>query len=161
MRPVDADVMSLLREWKLVDEAERLAANGVCEMEDLEFMTAKDVQKFGLRLKFRGLLQHVPRGQGEGVENFRREPGARCRAIVSGSASKQEGETEYDDLFGQKKDSGQNGLPPCRPAPRHRGPAARERPHPRRLQHPEWVGVCSEGLIVLVCLKAHEYNAIL
>jgi hypothetical protein len=23
------------------------------------------------------------------------------------------------------------------------------------------VGVCSEGLIVLVCLKAHEYNAIL
>jgi ubiquitin len=51
--------MALLREWKLEDEAERLAENGVCEMDDLEFMTAEDVHKFGLRLKYRGLLQHV------------------------------------------------------------------------------------------------------
>jgi large subunit ribosomal protein L40e len=58
-RQVDDHVMALLREWKLEDEAERLAENGVCEMDDLEFMTAEDVQKFGLRLKFRGLLQQV------------------------------------------------------------------------------------------------------
>ena len=58
-RQVDADVLALLREWKLEDEAERLAKNGVCKMKDLEFMKAGDVQKFGLRLTFRGLLQHV------------------------------------------------------------------------------------------------------
>jgi hypothetical protein len=56
---VDEDVLALLREWKLEDEAERLAENGVCKMEDLEFMKAGDVQRFGLRLTFRGLLQHV------------------------------------------------------------------------------------------------------
>jgi hypothetical protein len=51
--------MALLSEWKLEDEAERLAENGVCEMEDLEFMKEEDVPKFGLLLKFRGLLEHV------------------------------------------------------------------------------------------------------
>ncbi len=58
-RQVDAHVLALLREWKLEDESERLAENGVCKVEDLEFMKVEDVQKFGFRLKFRGLLQHV------------------------------------------------------------------------------------------------------
>jgi hypothetical protein len=51
--------MALLRKWGFEDETERLAENGVCKVEDLEFMKEEDVQKFGLRLKFRGLLQHV------------------------------------------------------------------------------------------------------
>ena len=57
-RQVDADVLALLREWELEDESERLAENGVCKMDDLEYMNEGDVHKFGLRLKFRGLLQH-------------------------------------------------------------------------------------------------------
>ena len=57
-RQVDADVLALLREWELEDESERLAENGVCKMDDLEYMKEGDVHKFGLRLKFRGLLQH-------------------------------------------------------------------------------------------------------
>ena len=31
---------------------------GFCKMDDLEYMKEGDVHKFGLRLKFRGLLQH-------------------------------------------------------------------------------------------------------
>jgi hypothetical protein len=57
-RQVDVDVLALLREWELEDESERLAENGVCKMDDLEYMKEGDVHKFGLRLKFRGLLQH-------------------------------------------------------------------------------------------------------
>ena len=34
------------------------AENGVCKMDDLEYMKEGYVQKFGLSLKFRGLLQH-------------------------------------------------------------------------------------------------------
>jgi hypothetical protein len=58
---VDADVLALLSEWKLDDQAERLAEIGVCEMEDLELMKEEHVQKFRLSLqpKFFGLLQHV------------------------------------------------------------------------------------------------------
>jgi hypothetical protein len=58
-RQVDVEVMALLREWMLQDEAERLAEKGVYKMQDLEFMKEEDLQKFGLRLTFRGLLQHV------------------------------------------------------------------------------------------------------
>ena len=65
-RQVDADVLALLREWELEDESERLAENGVCKMKDFEFMKEEDVQKFGLRLTFCGLLQYVT-GQKRGI----------------------------------------------------------------------------------------------
>ena len=38
-------LLALLREWNLEDEAERLVENGVCEMEDLEFMKDEDADR--------------------------------------------------------------------------------------------------------------------
>ena len=58
-RQVDADVLTLLREWELEDESERLAENGVCKIKDLESMNEMDRKEFGCRLGLRELLQHV------------------------------------------------------------------------------------------------------
>ena len=52
-------MLTLLREWELEDESERLAENGVCKMKDLESMKEKDRKEFGCRLGLRELLQHV------------------------------------------------------------------------------------------------------
>ena len=52
-------MLTLLREWELEDESERLAENGVCKIKDLESMNEMDRKEFGCRLGLRELLQHV------------------------------------------------------------------------------------------------------
>jgi len=56
---VDADVMSLLREYSLEDLAGLLATKGVQKMQDLQCMTDADRENFGCRLGFRVLLNHL------------------------------------------------------------------------------------------------------
>jgi len=56
---ITTELQVLLREGKLEEEASCLAAYGVLDVEDLSYMTEDDVVKFGLPLKFRGLLQQV------------------------------------------------------------------------------------------------------
>ena len=58
---VDAELRTLLEEWKLGDQAELLAANGVLSLADLESMAEEEVDTFGLNVRFRALLQHVHR----------------------------------------------------------------------------------------------------
>jgi CRP-like cAMP-binding protein len=53
------ELRALLRKGNLEEEAVCLAAHGVLDLEDLRYMTEDDVVKFGLPLKFRGLLQQV------------------------------------------------------------------------------------------------------
>ena len=74
---------ALLREWNLEGEAERLAENGVCEMEDLEFMKDEDLAKFGLRLKFRGLLQHVAEQKKKRVSDGSKEQNVAADRLAS------------------------------------------------------------------------------
>jgi hypothetical protein len=57
-RDIDTSLFALLHEWKLDDEAERLASVArVYTLEDLDSMLLEDVEKFGLRLGFRKLIQ--------------------------------------------------------------------------------------------------------
>jgi hypothetical protein len=98
-RQVDEDVLALLREWELADEAERLAENGVCEMEDLEFMKEEDVQKFGLRLKFVGLLQHVTKQKEKRASGGSTEQNAEPTGSSAGDiAEPATGATERSEL---------------------------------------------------------------
>jgi hypothetical protein len=98
-RQVDEDVLALLREWELADEAERLAENGVCEMEDLEFMKEEDVQKFGLRLKFVGLLQHVAKQKEKKASGGSTEQNAEPTGSSAGDiAEPATGATERSEL---------------------------------------------------------------
>jgi hypothetical protein len=98
-RQVDEDVLALLREWELADEAERLAENGVCEMEDLEFMKEEDVQKFGLRLKFVGLLQHVTKQKEKKASGGSTEQNAEPTGSSAGDiAEPATGATERSEL---------------------------------------------------------------
>jgi len=83
-RQKQQSLLALLREWKLEGEAERLAENGVCEMEDLEFMKDEDLAKFGLRLKFRGLLQHVAEQQKKRVSDGNKEQNVAADRLASG-----------------------------------------------------------------------------
>ncbi len=58
-REVTADLRALLGEFRVQDEAERLAKNGVCSIEDVPYMTREDVEKFKLRLIFREILRNL------------------------------------------------------------------------------------------------------
>jgi hypothetical protein len=83
-RQKQQSLLALLREWKLEGEAERLAENGVCEIEDLEFMKDEDLAKFGLRLKFRGLLQHVAEQKKKRVSDGNKEQNVAADRLASG-----------------------------------------------------------------------------
>ena len=57
-RDIDTSLFALLQEWNLDDEADRLASVArVYTLEDLDSMLLEDVEKFGLRLGFRKLIQ--------------------------------------------------------------------------------------------------------
>jgi len=57
-RDMDASLLTLLKYWKLDDEADRLTSVArVYTLEDLDSMHLEDVDKFGLRLGFRKLIQ--------------------------------------------------------------------------------------------------------